>query len=125
MPTIRESGSAHSRNLNRQAERPWRQEHGHQADDEPIRWFGGGTAVVYGGGMLFVYHLCPVDMHGHTLLSLNGLKAERPDLYDRERPKWDGRESVLTWRVPHLGVPWADTDNLSALDPRLLAAERR
>lgn len=75
--------------------------------------------------MPFVYHLCPVDMHGHTLLPLNGLRAERPDLYDRERPKWDGRESVLTWRVPHLGVPWADTVNLSALDPALLAAARR
>jgi hypothetical protein len=75
--------------------------------------------------MPFVYHLCPVDMHGHTLYPLNGLKAERLDLYDRERPKWDGRESVLTWRVPHLGVPWADTVNLSALDPTLLAAARR
>lgn len=72
-----------------------------------------------------MYHLCPVDMHGHTLLPLNGLRTERPDLYDRERPKWDGRESVLTWRVPHLGVPWADTVNLSALDPRLLVAARR
>jgi hypothetical protein len=75
--------------------------------------------------MPFVYHLCPVDMHEHTLYPLNGLKAERPDLYDRERPKWDGRESVLTWRVPHLGVPWADTVNLSALDPALLVAARR
>jgi hypothetical protein len=72
--------------------------------------------------MPFVYHLCPADMHGHTLYPLNSLKAERPDLYDRERPKWDGRESVLTWPVPHLGVPWADTVNLSALDPKLLAA---
>jgi hypothetical protein len=75
--------------------------------------------------MSFVYHLCPVDMHGHTLLPLNRLKAERPDLYDRERTKWGGRESVLTWRVPHLGVTWADTVNLSALDPTLLAAARR
>ena len=75
--------------------------------------------------MPFVYHLCPVDMHGHSLHPLNGLKVERPDLYDRERQKWEGRESVLTWRVPHLGVPWADTVNLSALDPRLLAAARR
>jgi hypothetical protein len=90
-----------------------------------VRQFRGGTAVVYGGGMPFVYHLCPVDMHGHTLYPLNRLKTERLDLYDRERPKWDGRESVLTWRVPHLGVPWADTVNLSALDPTLLVAARR
>jgi len=75
--------------------------------------------------MSFVYHLCPVDMHGHTLYPLNELKRERPDLYDRERSKWEGRESVLTWQVPHLGVPWADTVNLAALDPNLLAAARR
>jgi hypothetical protein len=87
--------------------------------------FGGGMAGVYGVGMPFVYHLCPVDMHGHTLLPLNRLKVERPDLYDRELRKWDGRESVLTWVVPHLGVPWADTVNLSALDPRQLADARR
>jgi hypothetical protein len=75
--------------------------------------------------MAFVYHLCPTDMHGHTLYPLNQLKDERPDLYDRERPKYDGRESVLSWRVPHIGVPWGDTVNLSALDPRRLAAARR
>lgn len=75
--------------------------------------------------MPFVYHLCPVDMHGHMLYPLNQLKSERPDLYDRERPKYDGRDSVLTWRVPHVDVPWADTVNLAALDPTLLVEARR
>jgi hypothetical protein len=47
-------------------------------------------------------------------------------VYDRERPKWDGRESVLEWEVPHLGVPWGDTVNLAALDPvHLIEARRR
>jgi hypothetical protein len=32
---------------------------------------------------------------------------------------------VLDFAVPHLGVPWAETVNLSALDPALLVAARR
>ena len=29
----------------------------------------------------------------------------------RERPKYDGRESVLSYETPYLGVTWADTVN--------------
>lgn len=72
----------------------------------------------------FVYHLCSREMRGTTLLPLNGLKDRYPDVYARERKKWEGRESVLDWVVPGLGVPWADTVNLSGLDPRLLMAAR-
>lgn len=72
----------------------------------------------------FVYHLCSREMRGTTLLPLNGLRDRYPDVYARERKKWDGRESVLDWVVPGLGVPWADTVNLSGLDPRLLMAAR-
>jgi hypothetical protein len=72
----------------------------------------------------FVYHLCSRDMRGTTLYPLNGLKDRFPDVYARERKKYEGRESVLDWVVPGLGVPWADTVNLSALDPRLLVAAR-
>lgn len=63
-------------------------------------------------------------MRGTTLFPLNGLKDRFPDVYARERKKYDGRESVLDWVVPGLGVPWADTVNLSGLDPRLLVAAR-
>jgi len=72
----------------------------------------------------FVYHLCSRDMRGTTLFPLNGLKDRFPDVYARGRKKYEGRESVLDWVVPGLGVPWADTVNLSALDPRLLVAAR-
>ena len=37
-----------------------------------------------------------------------------------------GRESVLQWQVPHLGVAWGDTVNLAALDPvHLIEARKR
>ncbi len=74
--------------------------------------------------MANLYHLCAPDFRGSTLYPLNGLKQVYPDLYERERKKFAGRESVLDYIVPELGVPWADTVNLSALDPRLLVAER-
>lgn len=64
-------------------------------------------------------------MRGTTLYPLNGLRERFPDLYVRERKKFDGRESVLEYVVPGLGVPWADTVNLSALDPRHLVSARR
>ena len=72
-----------------------------------------------------VYHLCAPDFRGTTLLPLNALRDTYPDVYARERMKYDGRESVMTYRVPHLDVAWADTVNLAALDPAHLAAARR
>jgi len=73
----------------------------------------------------FVYHLCADDFRGTRLLPLNDLRGAYPEVYDRERAKWDGRESVLEWEVPHLGVPWGDTVNLAALDPVHLVEARR
>ncbi len=55
---------------------------------------------------------------------LNGLHKVNPDLYERERAKFAGREPVLDYVIPGLGAAWADTVNLPALDPRLLIAER-
>ena len=75
--------------------------------------------------MTYLYHLCASDFQGTTLYPLNGLRSQLPDVYDREQKKYVGRESVLEYVVPGLGVVWADTVNLSALDPRLLVAERR
>jgi hypothetical protein len=64
-------------------------------------------------------------MRGTTLYPLNGLRDRFPDVYARERVKYEGREQVLDFQVPHLGVAWTDTVNLAALDPRLLVAARR
>lgn len=73
----------------------------------------------------FLYHLCARDLRGTVLYPLNGLRDAHPDVYERERRKFTGRERVLEYVVPHLGVPWGDTVNLSALDPRALVAARR
>jgi len=72
-----------------------------------------------------LYHLIAHDFRGTTLYPLNRLRDLFPDLYEREVRKFAGRESVLEYVVPGLGMAWADTVNLSALDPRLLIAERR
>jgi len=73
----------------------------------------------------FIYHLCAEDFRGTQLLPLNALRVSYPALYQRERPKWNGRESVLDWQVPHLGAPWGNTVNFAALDPAHLVEARR
>lgn len=75
--------------------------------------------------MSFVYHLCSADFRGMTLYPLNQLRRRLPDVYERERQKYHGRESVLDYRPPHLDVAWGDTVNLSALNPRRLVDLRR
>ncbi len=72
-----------------------------------------------------VYHLCSSDFRSQVLYSLNGLRSVYPDLFERERTKYEGREGVLRFVVPGLGVAWAETVNLSALHPKYLLAERR
>ena len=59
------------------------------------------------------------------LYPLDGLRDAYPDIYERERIKYDGRESVLSFVIPGLGVTWGGTVNLSALDPSHLVAARR
>jgi hypothetical protein len=76
--------------------------------------------------MPYVYHLCADDFRGDELLPLNLLATRFPDIHEREMSKWTGRESVIQFAVPHLGVTWGDTVNLAALDPvRLVEARRR
>jgi len=73
----------------------------------------------------YLYHLCASDFRGETLYSLASLSGVYPDLYERERSKYVGREAVLRFVVPGINVTWGETVNLSALDPALLLAERR
>lgn len=72
-----------------------------------------------------LYHLCAPDFRGDTLYPLARLATVHPDLFERERAKYAGREAVLRFVVPGLDVTWGETVNLSALDPALLMAERR
>ena len=72
-----------------------------------------------------LYHLCAPDFRGDVLYPLNGLRSVYPDLYERERVKYEGREGVLRYVVPGLNVTWTETVNLSAMHPKRLVAERR
>jgi len=72
----------------------------------------------------FVYHQLASDFRGTVLYPLNHLATFYPDIYAREAPKYAGREGAMSYRVPYLDVSWADTVNLSTLDPRLLVAAR-
>jgi hypothetical protein len=71
-----------------------------------------------------LYHLCPDDVRDSALISLNELARRYPDIHRKEREKWQGRESVLDYQVPHLDVTWGDTVNLSPIDPRKLLERR-
>lgn len=73
----------------------------------------------------YLYHMPAHDFRGDTLLPLARLREMHPDIYQRERSKYAGREAVLRFVVPGLGVTWDETVNLSALNPMLLLEERR
>jgi hypothetical protein len=75
--------------------------------------------------MPFLYHSRPPDMQGETLYPLNTLRETYPELYERERSKYIGREAVLKFRIPGLGVLWNDTLHLSPVHPFHLAAAWR
>ena len=75
--------------------------------------------------MPYAYHMCADDFRGDELLPLNLLATRFPDVHQRETRKWRGRESVVDFVVPGLGVTWGDTVNLAALDPARLVEARR
>jgi hypothetical protein len=72
--------------------------------------------------MPFLYHARPDDMRGDTLLPLNQLRRLHPDVYERAREKYAGREAVTAFRVPVLDVLWNDALHLSPIHPARLAA---
>jgi hypothetical protein len=86
---------------------------------------GIGGWVVHIWAMPYVYHLCADDFRGDELLPLSRLATRFPDIHEREMRKWAGRESVIRFLVPNLGVTWGETVNLAALDPALLVEARR
>ena len=75
--------------------------------------------------MALLYHARPPEMRGDTLLPLNRLRDVYPDLYARERAKYDGRELLLELRIPILDVLWNDALHLAPIHPALLAAAWR
>jgi hypothetical protein len=75
--------------------------------------------------MKVVYHGVPKDMVGHTVYPLNQLSEIAPQAYEFQKAKYAGREAVLDFHIPRLGVLFNDTVHCAALDPRQLCGARQ
>jgi hypothetical protein len=71
-----------------------------------------------------VYHGVPKDMVGDTIFPLNQLRDIAPALYELQKAKYTGRESVLDFRIPDSDLLFHDTVHCAALDPRRLCEAR-
>jgi hypothetical protein len=70
----------------------------------------------------FVYHWVPAAMVGSTLYPLNDLEQREPDVWRRERAKYDGRKHVLEVPVPPLDCLWNDVLHFSPVHPAEIVA---
>jgi hypothetical protein len=73
----------------------------------------------------FVYHGVPRGFSGDVIYPLNRLAAVDPELYALQRAKYDGRESVLEFRIPGADVLFNDTVHCASLHPYHLYAARQ
>ena len=72
-----------------------------------------------------LYHRKSPAFHGGTLYPLNVLHDVVPELYERQRAKYAGREQTLDQRVPPLGCLWNDVLHFSPVHPSRVAALAR
>ena len=70
--------------------------------------------------MANLYHRVPDNMIGDTLYPLNELKDVHPDVYERERQKYEGRKAVTAQTIPYLDCRWNDVLHLTAVHPKKL-----
>jgi hypothetical protein len=75
--------------------------------------------------MAFVYHRVPGDMVGGVVYPLNQLAAIAPETYEFQKSKYAGRETVMDFRIPHLGLLFNDTVHCAPLHPYHLFDARR
>ncbi|BEP16501.1 hypothetical protein acdb102_48120 [Acidothermaceae bacterium B102] len=71
-----------------------------------------------------VYHAVPPSMTGTVLFPLNQLRLTQPELYDRQVAKYSGREQVLQFRIPGLGIRWNDALHCAPIHPYWVAKAR-
>ena len=65
----------------------------------------------------FVYHGAPRDLIGNRLVSLCALESLDPAAFERERAKYQGRESAPEFRIPGLGRRFNDTVHCAPIHP--------
>jgi hypothetical protein len=75
--------------------------------------------------MSVVYHGVPRDMVGDVIYPLNELSSIQPRLYEEQRSKYAGRESVLDFRIPGLGLLFNDAVHCGSVHPYHLFSARR
>ena len=74
--------------------------------------------------MEFVYHGAPREMVGDVLYPLDQLAAVHPGLYAVQKSKYDGREQVMAFQVPHLNRGFTDTVHCAPIHPYRLFSAR-
>ena len=67
--------------------------------------------------MPLIYHLKPRTMQGDTLMPLNQMKEHYPELYTTQLRKYEGREALLTRKIPMLNCLWNDVLFFSPVPP--------
>lgn len=75
--------------------------------------------------MPVVYHGVPREMTGSILYPLTQLQALAPEQYAFQKAKYAGREAVLDYRIPGLGLLFNDLVHCSALHPYHLFRTRQ
>ncbi|GCE07232.1 hypothetical protein [Dictyobacter aurantiacus] len=70
-----------------------------------------------------IYHMCPPQMVGEVLYPLNTLRQLYPDIYERERLKYQDHPSRMALPqqvIPKLNCLWNDVVQCSPIHPHLL-----
>lgn len=72
-----------------------------------------------------LYHGVPAQMQGEILHPLNDLKETCPEVYAKERAKYDKRQGLLESTIPGTNWRWNDAIHLSAVHPSELSSALR
>jgi len=72
----------------------------------------------------YVYHHVPVNLTGSVLYPLNQLKQVYPEVGVVHLKKYQGREALLSQRIPRLNCLWNDVLHFSPVHPAKIKAAR-
>ena len=70
--------------------------------------------------MNYLYHRVPKNLQGQYLMPLTQLKKNHPEIYQEHLKKYEGRESLLKFKIPKLNCLWNDVIHLTAVQPKKL-----
>jgi hypothetical protein len=70
--------------------------------------------------MNYIYHVIPKNLKGNILHPLNKLKKLDIDTFNQAIKKYEGREHLLSRKVPLLNVLWNDVVFFSSINPNII-----